>query len=59
MSTFTKAEREGLEEIFITLSERKRFLDRVKSSRKEMFKIWKHLFKSSKKNSKLNSRFFI
>jgi hypothetical protein len=55
MSTFTKAEREGLEEIFITLSERKRFLDRVKSSRKEMFKILKHLFKSSKKNSKFNS----
>lgn len=59
MSTFTKAEREGLEDIFITLSERKRFLDRVKSSRKEMFKVWKQLFKSSKKDSKINSHLSI
>lgn len=59
MSTFTKAEREALEEIFISLSERKRFLEKVKSSRKEMFKLWKQIFKSSKKDSKINSHLSI
>ena len=59
MSTFTKAEREALEDIFISLSERKRFLEKVKSSRKEMFKLWKQIFKSSKKDSKVNSHLSI
>jgi hypothetical protein len=56
MSTISKVERQALEEIFITLGERKRFLDRVKSSRKEMKKMLQHLFKHSKKETKFPTK---
>lgn len=55
MSTISKVEREALEDIFITLSERKRFIDKVKSSRREMRKMLRHIFKLSKKQPKLPS----
>lgn len=57
MSTLTKVERQALEDIFISLHERKNFLDKVKSSRKEMKKFLKNLVSITKKTYKTPSKF--
>ncbi len=46
-STLTKSERRALEELFISIQEKKGFIKRISKSKKEMFKIFKILKKKS------------
>jgi len=51
MSTLTKVERQALEDLFLSLGERRNFLDKVKASKKEMRRFLKNIFSLSKKSS--------
>ncbi|MBE0492065.1 MAG: hypothetical protein IBX44_07420 [Sulfurospirillum sp.] len=57
MGTLSKTERQALDELFISMNERKSFINKLKSSRKEMRKIFKILFSFSKKTQHPISHF--
>lgn len=50
-SGISKAERQALEELFLTLGERKSFIDKLRSSRTNMKKFLKQVFKLTKKHN--------
>jgi thioredoxin-like negative regulator of GroEL len=52
MGTLTTNERKALDELFTAMQEKRNFLDKIRSSRKEMLKIFKYLAKSQKTISK-------
>lgn len=47
MSTLTKAERKALDELFITMHEKRDFLSKVRNSRREMIRIFRTLVKNT------------
>lgn len=49
MSTLTKAERKALDELFITMHEKRDFLTKVRASRKEMLRMFRLLLKHTSK----------
>ncbi|WP_156928229.1 hypothetical protein [Sulfurospirillum arcachonense] len=52
MSTLTKTERQALDELFITMNEKRDFLTKLRNSRKEMIRIFKTILKNQKLNQK-------
>jgi len=48
MGTLTKNERQGLDELFLAMQERRNFLMRLQNSRRELIKTLKTVFKKKK-----------
>ncbi|WP_458699592.1 hypothetical protein ACKGJI_07105 [Sulfurospirillum sp. 1307] len=52
MGTLSKAERKALDELFLTIHEKRNFLTRLKNSRKDMQRLFKSLIKTQKIHTK-------
>lgn len=52
MGTITKAERQGLDELFISMQEKRNFLMKLRHSRKEMIRLFQIMIKNQKTNFK-------
>lgn len=48
MGTLTTNERKALDELFTAMQEKRNFLQKIRSSRKEMMKIFKFITKTQK-----------
>ena len=48
MGTITKAERQALDELFISMREKRNFIEKLRSSRREVLRIFKTMIKNNR-----------